>query len=132
MKPFGWSLLLDFYDCDVGVLDSLEDNYRYLERLCDLLGMHKFFGPVVNHGPTNNGIEIYPGKAGVSGVLFLIESSIVIHTILPEKFASVDVYSCGAMNTEGVINYSRDVFKFKDYESQLVIRGKEYGRIKTI
>ena len=39
VKPtgFGVSYLLDLYDCEAGVCDDLELNYRFLEKLVDIL-----------------------------------------------------------------------------------------------
>lgn len=126
-RHFGWSLLLDFYDCCPIALNDLETNYRYLEGLVNTLNMEKFAGPLVFHGPQYDGKEVYPDKEGVSAWVALITSGIQIHTIVPKKFASVDIFSCGPVNIDDAINFSRQYFKFKDYESQFLIRGKRYN-----
>jgi len=59
MKPFGVSYLLDMYKCRPGAADDLELNYRFLEQLVDVIGMTKQCNPLVFHGPTAKGIELY-------------------------------------------------------------------------
>lgn len=125
-KHFGWSLLLDFYNCCPKALDDLETNYRYLEGLVEVLSMKAFSNPHCYHGPQVNGVEVYPDKAGVSAWIALITSGIQIHTIVPKKFASVDIFSCGPVNIDDAIEFSKKYFKFTDYESQFLIRGKRY------
>lgn len=125
-NAFGKSLLIDLYDCEAN-LDDLELIYRFLEELVVRLGMQAFSPAIVFHGPKDkNGNEIYPDKAGVSGVVFLITSSIVIHTIIPNKFVSIDVYSCNDFNINETREYIKSVFKSSRLDEEVVIRGKQY------
>lgn len=128
-KPFGVSYLLDMYNCTPGAADDLELNYRFLERLVDLIGMTKQGPPLVFHGPTENSVELYPDKAGVSAWIPLIESGIQIHTIEPKRFISLDVYTCGRMNTELIRQFAQDTFGFDRCEEHLIQRGIDYGDI---
>jgi len=96
-KPFGYSYYLDMYNCRVGAADDLELHYRFLERVVDKIGMTRMSQPVVMHGPTDKGRELYPDKAGVSGWVPLIESGIQIHSMEPKRFITLDVYSCNKL-----------------------------------
>ena len=128
-KPFGYSYYLDMYDCRVGAADDLELHYRFLERVVDKIGMTRMSQPVVMHGPTKNGVEVYTDKAGVSGWVALIESGIQIHSMEPKRFITLDVYSCNKFNSEIIYNYAKECFGFGDSEQHYFVRGKKYGEI---
>ena len=128
--PFGYSYYLDMYDCRVGAADDLELHYRFLERVVDKIGMTRMSQPVVMHGPTRNGDEIYPDKAGVSGWVPLIESGIQIHSMEPKRFITLDVYSCNKFDSEIIYNYAKECFGFVDSEQNFFVRGINYGSIK--
>jgi len=127
--PFGYSYYLDMYDCRVGAADDLELHYRFLERVVDKIGMTRMSQPVVMHGPTRNGVETYPDKAGVSGWIPLIESGIQIHSMEPKRFITLDVYSCNKFRTEIIYNYAKECFGFDSHEEHTFVRGKKYGEI---
>ena len=46
-KPFGYSYLLDMYNCRIGAADDLELHYSFLERVVDKIGMTRMSQPVV-------------------------------------------------------------------------------------
>lgn len=127
MTPFGRSYLLDMYDCREGAADDLELNYRFLERLVDLIGMTKQGPPHVYHGPTAKGVELFPEKAGVSAWIALIESGIQIHTIEPKRFISLDVYTCGQIDTDVVKRFALETFGYSRFEEHLIDRGVDYN-----
>ncbi len=127
MKPFGYSYLLDMYNCRPGTADDLELNYRFLELLVDVIGMTKQANPFIMHGPTKNGVELYPEKAGVSAWIPLIESGIQIHTIAPKNFISLDIYTCGQIDPERVREFAQGTFGFDRYEEHFIERGVAYG-----
>ena len=128
--PFGYSYYLDMYDCREGAADDLELHYRFLERVVDKIGMTRMSQPVVMHGPTKDGDEIYPDKAGVSGWVPLIESGIQIHSMEPKLFITLDVYSCNKFDCEIIYNYAKECFGFTDSEHNFFVRGRNYGNIK--
>jgi S-adenosylmethionine/arginine decarboxylase-like enzyme len=128
-KPFGYSYYLDMYTCRIGAADDLELHYRFLERVVDKIGMTRMSQPVVMHGPTKNGLEIYPDKAGVSGWVPLIESGIQIHSMEPKRFITLDVYSCNKFDKNIILDYARECFGFEEYEEKFFERGMGYGDI---
>ena len=128
--PFGYSYYLDMYDCREGAADDLELHYRFLERVVDKIGMTRMSQPVVMHGPTKDGDEIYPDKAGVSGWVPLIESGIQIHSMEPKRFITLDVYSCNKFDSEIIYNYAKECFGFIDSEHNFFVRGRNYGNVK--
>ena len=126
-KPFGYSYFLDMYECREGAADDLELHYRFLERGVDKIGMTRMSQPVVMHGPTNHGTEVYADKAGVSGWVPLIESGIQIHSMEPKRFITLDVYSCKEFDKQVILDYARECFGFKEHEDHFFVRGKAYG-----
>lgn len=127
MKPFGRSYLLDMYNCRIGSADDLELIYRFLEELVVLIKMTPTIPPLVIHGPKDkNLIEIFPDKAGVSGAIFLIESGIMIHSVEPKRFITLDIYTCGELDTEIAKEFARKTFEFEHCEEHFIERGTQY------
>lgn len=124
---FGYSYLLDMYGVREGAANDLALHYRFLEELVDLIGMTRMSQPFVMHGPRKNGKEIYPDKAGVSGWVPLIESGIQIHSIEPTHFITLDVYSCNKFDSHVVYHFAKELFGFKESESQFLHRGGQYS-----
>ncbi len=125
-KPFGYSYLLDMYDCKTGVADDLELHYRFLEKLVDKIEMTKMAPPIVIHAPRDKeGKELYPNKAGVSAWVPLIESGIQIHSIEPTHFITMDVYSCNKFDPKVILEYAHECFGFTRCEERFLSRGSE-------
>jgi len=125
-KPFGYSYLLDMYNCREGAADDLELHYRILEELVDKLGMTRMSQPFVIHGPRFGGRELYPEKAGVSGFIPLIESGITIHSIELTRFITLDCYSCRRFEKSTVFDFAKSSFGFGRYEEHFIERGTKY------
>ncbi len=119
---FGYELLLDCYGCKPGVCGDLNHCYSYLDRLVHFIGMKKQEPPSVFKTDRN----LYPDKAGLSGWVPLIESSIVIHTLSKRDFISINVYSCGQFSPKKVIAFTKKYFKPKRIEQKYLERGKHY------
>jgi len=124
--PFGYSYLLDMYGCRPGAADDLELHYRFLEDLVEKLGMTKMSAPIVIHGPRENGVELFPDKAGVSGWVPLIESGVQIHSLEPSHFITLDVYSCKEFNPVTVLSAALAAFQFQNHEERFFARGTRY------
>ena len=124
---FGYQLLLDFYDCQQGVCDDLDLAYDFLDKIVDDLGMNKQAPPDV----FRNDNKLYPEKAGLSGWVPLIESSVVIHTLSKKNFITIDIYSCRYFDPERAEEFCNKYFKPKRIEQQLVERGMEYFSVQT-
>ncbi len=131
MKPkksvFGHELLLDCYGCQPGVCGNLDHCYSYLSKLVDFVGMKKQEPPTIFRTDR----KLYPDKAGLSGWVPLVESSIVIHTLSRHNFISIDVYSCGKFNQKKVIEFTKKYFKPKKIGHQFLERGKHYYHAHT-
>jgi len=68
----------------------------------------------------------FPDKAGLSGWVPLIESSIVIHTLTPKDFITVDIYCCRTFDRKKAEEFCRRFFAPKKVQAQFVERGLSY------
>src|SRR5687768_14306787 len=64
---------------------------------------------------------------GVTGFLLLAESHISVHTWVDEGFAAFDIFTCGNMNTEKVIETIREGMKPTHASVRRMVRGGDTG-----
>ncbi len=121
-SAFGFQYLLDLYGCKEGVCDDLNLCYQFLDDMVTDLGMEKQSPPSIFR---SDGVR-FPDKAGLSGWAPLIESSIVIHTLTPKNFISVDVYCCKPFSLEKAKDLCRKFFAPKKIDEQYIVRGADY------
>ena len=126
-QAFGYQLLLDMYGCKQGVCDDLTLCYEFLDKLPGFIHMEVQSPPGIFRTDETR----YPDKAGLSGWVPLIESSIVIHTITPRDFISVDIYSCKRFDVERANQFCKKYFEPQYVEKQYVLRGKSYFKQKV-
>ena len=84
MRALGRHLLLELFDCDVEVLNSLEAVKAALVEAARRA--RATIVDVVFH-------EFNP--FGISGVVVVAESHLSIHTWPEHRYAAVDIFSCG-------------------------------------
>jgi S-adenosylmethionine decarboxylase len=119
---FGYELLLDLYDCKPGACDDLALCYKFLDEIVGYLGMEKQSPPNIFYTDATR----FPDKAGLSGWAPLVESSIVIHTLTPKNFISVDIYCCKKFDIEKAKSFVRSFFSPKRMDEQFLLRGVDY------
>lgn len=123
-KPsaFGYELLLDLYDCKLGACDDLALCYRFLDEIVAYLGMEKQAPPSIFYTDATR----FPDKAGLSGWAPLVESSVVIHTLTPKNYISVDIYCCRKFDITKAKSFVRRFFSPKRMDEQFILRGVDY------
>lgn len=121
-RAFGYQLLLDLYDCRDGVCDDLGHCYQFLEEAVDELRMEKQSPPSIFRSDATR----FPDKAGLSGWVPLIESSIVIHTLLVKNFISIDIYCCRCFDIRRAKTICRRFFSPRRMIEQFIERGHDY------
>ena len=119
---FGFQLLLDLYGCKKGVCDDLTLCYNFLDQIVGYLGMEKQSPPNIFRSDETR----FPDKAGLSGWVPLIESSIVIHTLTPKDFISIDIYCCRSFDLEKAKEFCRKFFFPTKMDVQYIERGMDY------
>ncbi len=120
---FGHELLLDLYGVAPAACDDLALCYRFLDELVSFLGMEKQSPPSIF---VSDAVR-FPEKAGLSGWVPLIESSIVIHTLTLKGFITVDIYCCRDFDHQKADAFCRNFFNPKLVEMQYVARGLKDG-----
>lgn len=73
----------------------------------------------------------FPDKAGLSGWAPLIESSIVIHTLTPKDYISIDVYCCKAFDLQKAKDICKKFFSPRKIDEQYIERGFDYYKTDT-
>jgi S-adenosylmethionine decarboxylase len=121
-KAFGTELLLDLYGCKPGACDDLTLCYQFLDEIVGYLGMEKQSPPSIFRSDEVR----FPDKAGLSGWVPLIESSIVIHTLTPKNFISIDIFCCRPFDAKKAEEFCSKFFAPKKVETQFIERGKSY------
>lgn len=119
---FGYELLLDLYDCKSGACDDLALCYKFLDEIVGYLGMEKQAPPNIFYTDGQR----FPDKAGLSGWAPLVESSVVIHTLTPKNFISVDIYCCKKFDIQKAKSFVNRFFSPKRVDAQFVLRGTDY------
>jgi S-adenosylmethionine/arginine decarboxylase-like enzyme len=123
-QVFGFQLLLDLYDCRPGVCDDLGLCYQFLDEIVPALGMEKQAPPSIFRSDDIR----FPDKAGLSGWVPLIESSIVIHTLSVKNFISIDVYCCRHFDEKMAKQFCDQFFAPQRITAQFLERGHDYYR----
>jgi len=126
-QAFGYQLLLDLYDCKREVCDDLNLCYQFLDDLVRNVGMEKQAPPNIFRSDETR----YPDKAGLSGWVPLIESSIVIHTLTPKDFISIDIYCCKCFEVKKAKAICRKYFSPQKIDAQYIERGLDYYKSDT-
>jgi S-adenosylmethionine decarboxylase proenzyme len=125
-KPFGFSYMVDGFGCEpIEKLDDINVAYDFLNELTERIGMTKQSEPVV----VRTDAVKFPDKRGLSGSIFLVESSITIHTISTpdKKFITIDCYSCKPFNKDIVKQVISRYYNPKMFsKEQFLERGTEY------
>ncbi len=119
---FGYQLLLDLYNCKQGACDDLALCYKFLDDIVGYLGMEKQSPPNIFRSDE----RLFPEKAGLSGWVPLIESSIVIHTLTVKNFISIDIYCCKYFDVEAAKEFCAKFFAPQKTDAQYMERGQDY------
>ena len=126
-QSFGYQLLLDLYDCKEGACDDLTLCYQFLDESVTELGMEKQAPPNIFRSDEVR----FPDKAGLSGWVPLIESSIVFHTLTPKNFISIDIYCCRYFDIKKARELCMRFFGPKRIDDQFIERGMDYYKTET-
>lgn len=122
---YGPELILDLFDCDVSTFNrkSLRDFGR---ALCKEIGMtpHKFRSePWDDDGVTAEECQVKPETKGYTAIQFLMESSILIHTLELKKLALINIFSCKSFETDTAAEFTKKWFGAKRITARFLERG---------
>lgn len=122
---FGEHLIFDAYGCDPKRLNDPKLCKKVMLDVCKMGDMHALCEPYLINAGSN---ETLGGKdpGGYSGFLIIQESHVSVHTFVKRGFVTVDVYSCKAFQSEGIVEYLKKVFKSRDEQVIKLERGLKY------
>jgi S-adenosylmethionine decarboxylase len=83
MRGVEW--LVDATGCPADVLRSLPSLRALFERIIQDLGLHPVWRPMWH---------VFPGEAGLTGVVVLSESHLTCHTFPEHGYAALSLYTC--------------------------------------
>lgn len=109
-------VLYDIWVDDSALISTVEPLQELLSKAAEAGGatiLHSHFHQFDPHG--------------VTGFLLLAESHISIHTWVDEGFAALDIFTCGPMNTDKVLEVIRTGLKPRQASIRRIFRGKDSG-----
>lgn len=113
MSSLGQHLLIDFFECDVEIINSEIKVREFMLAAAKLANATIVTETIHRFNPH-----------GISGMVVIAESHLAIHTWPEHGCAAVDVFTCGdTMKTELICGYLQDAFKAKRHKLTAVERG---------
>ncbi|MDP6779962.1 MAG: adenosylmethionine decarboxylase [Candidatus Latescibacteria bacterium] len=113
MKPLGRHLIMEFYECDVAVLDDSEAVEKIMLRAAEAAG-----ATVVTHACHHF------SPHGVSAVVAIGESHLSIHTWPEYGYCAADIFTCGESTDNGAaLEVIREAFSAGGHKALEVQRG---------
>jgi len=113
-------LIIDGFGKNKNILQDENFIYELLDSYPSKIGMTKISGPIVFR---------YSGKKpedwGVSGLVFIAESHIGLHTFVERKFINIDIFSCKDFDARQVMEDLREKFELVRMRSSVVRRDWE-------
>jgi spermidine synthase len=117
-SPRGFHFVLDCFECDSLILDSMNKVESRLKSIAQEVGA----------SVVDSCFKSFGSGHGFTGALILSESHVTIHTWPREKFAAVDFFTCGELldpaRARGPIE---ELLQSRTSESSLIRRGEPAG-----
>lgn len=117
-------LIIDGFGKNKEILQDENFIYDLLFAYPDKIGMTKISDPIVFRYSGSK-----PEDWGISGLVFIAESHISVHTFVERKFINIDVFSCKDFDAERIMEDMRDKFGLTRMRSCLVRREWEPGEL---
>jgi len=112
MHTVGRHLIVEFYDCDVTLLDDVE-------KVREIM-----FGAAASVGATVVGDTFHRfAPHGVSGSVVIAESHLSIHTWPELRYVAVDIYTCGGLDPRPGAEYLAEQLDARQSRFQEIVRG---------
>jgi S-adenosylmethionine decarboxylase len=113
MKILGKHLIAEFTNCDMSILDDLEQLEEFMKESVRISGATIVKSSFHRYNPQ-----------GVSGVVVIAESHISIHTWPEYGYAAVDFFTCGeSVDPYKAYEYMKEKLNSKDAHVSEIKRG---------
>ncbi len=120
-------LIVDFSSPNIRLMTNHVQFIDWMREIVELAGMHCHGAPIIGGWP-------WPGSTdtnALSGVAFLEESSLTIHTYPEKQYVHIDLFSCKTFDHKSLLDFITISFDAKDLNWLLLERGVDLktGRI---
>ena len=118
-------LIIDGFGKNKKILQDESFIHDLLDAYPGKIGMTKISDPIVFRYSGSK-----PEDWGISGLVFIAESHISLHTFVERAFINIDVFSCKDFDAERIMRDMRDKFELTRMRSCLVRREWEQGELQ--
>ncbi len=121
---YGPELILDLHGCDVKTFNR-KSLQGFCRELCREIGMtpHKFRSiPWDDDGVPIKECQVSPVTKGWTAVQFLMESSILVHTLELTQAVYVNIFSCKKFKKKVATEFTQNWFGADDVTSRKIQR----------
>jgi S-adenosylmethionine decarboxylase len=118
-------LIIDGFGKNKEILQDENFIYDLLFAYPGKIGMTKISDPIVFRYSGSK-----PEDWGISGLVFIAESHISLHTFVERKFINIDVFSCKDFDAERIMEDMKNKFGLTRMRSCLVRREWEPAELK--
>ena len=119
--------IIDGYGSNPGIMQDEQFIYDLLDSYPAKIGMTKIAGPTVFKY-----IGTKPEDWGISGIVFIAESHISLHTFVKRCYINIDIFSCKDFDAEQVIKDLADKFNLTRFTSRLVNRDWTFEELEKV
>ena len=110
-------LIIDGYGSDSQIMQDKQFIHDLLDSYPAKIGMTKIAGPIVFRYICSK-----PEDWGISGIVFIAESHISLHTFVERCYINIDVFSCVDFDAAQVVRDLVEKFQLTTFTSRLVNR----------
>ena len=118
----GKHLIIDAYGCDYNILWDESLIKDTLLKVTDMIGLRPLSKPLLYLVDES---MIGSESIGITGGIIFMESHFTFHTFPNRNYFSADIYSCNTFDHEKVVEYISDLFKAKNKDVTVLIRGSQ-------
>lgn len=118
-------LIIDGFGKNKNILQDEDFIYQLLDKYPARIGMTKITGPIVFRYSGKK-----PDEWGVSGLVFIAESHIGLHTFVDKNFINIDIFSCKDFDARQAMQDMKETFELIKMRSSLVRRDWEPADIE--
>lgn len=118
----GKHLIIDAYGCDYNILWDESLIKDTLLKVTDMIGLRPLSKPLLYLVDES---MIGSESIGITGGIIFMESHFTFHTFPNRNYFSADIYSCNTFDHEEVVEYISGLFKAKNKDVTVLIRGSQ-------
>ncbi|MBM3182730.1 MAG: S-adenosylmethionine decarboxylase proenzyme [Chloroflexi bacterium] len=119
-------LIIDGYGTNPEIMQDERFIHDLLDSYPARIGMTKIAGPTVFRYVGTN-----PKDWGISGIVFIAESHISLHTFVERCYINIDVFSCKDFDADRVVKDIADKFQLTTSTCRLVNREWTIDELKN-